>query len=122
MCRKYTEELFGLLVQISEGEARMVVKDTTDREEIPDGFKAMLMYAERFGNQTTGNVLQLLLNVVSPSKISNREVSQGIYKWEARVPALASKQGETGTNIVDKLTTVTIEAEGEYLILFLMFF
>lgn len=94
MHKKYKGELFGLMVQLSDGEAKMVLTEMADKGDTPDGFKAILTYAKRFDNQQTGNLLQLLLDVASQGKPNNREVTQGIYKREAKVSALAGKHGE----------------------------
>lgn len=69
---KYKGESFGLIVPLSGGEAKLVLKQMADKGEPPNGFKARLMYAKRFDNQTTENLLQLLLDVLSPGKFNNR--------------------------------------------------
>ena len=67
---------------------------------LQDGYKALVILGKRSDNQTTASLLQLFLEVISPGGPKVKETVAGIHKWEAKVPVLAQKFGETiGGNI-----------------------
>ena len=61
MYGKYSGELFWVLVQLTEREAKATLKEMIDKGMLQDGFKALLILGKRFDNQTTASLLQLFL-------------------------------------------------------------
>ena len=83
--RKYNADLFGLLVSLTAGEAKGILKSMLDSGK-SDGFLAVVTLHKRYDAVTTGNLLQSYLEVVAPPAIKNAgEVVAGIHKWELKV-------------------------------------
>ena len=100
MYDKFSGELFGVLVQLTEGEAKATLKEMVDKGVLQDGYKALLILGKRFDNQTIASLLQMFLEVIAPGGLKPREIVAGIYKWEAKVAVLSQKFGESvGGNI-----------------------
>ena len=66
MYEKFSGELFGVLVQLTEGEAKATLKEMVDKGMLQDGYKALLILGKRFDNQTTASLLQMFLEVITP--------------------------------------------------------
>ncbi len=93
-------ELFGVLVQLAEGEAKATLKEMVDKGYAQDGYKALLILGKRFDNQTTASLLQLFLDVINPGSLKVKEITRGIHKCQAKVAVLLTRFGEAiGGNI-----------------------
>ena len=106
MHRKYSSELYGLLVSLTSGEAKGILKGMLDSRMPSDGFKALVILRRRFDAITTGSLLQAYLEVVAPSGMKNSgEVISGIHKWETKEALLRSRFEES---MSDKLKIAII--------------
>ena len=70
--KKYCGELYGVLVSLTSGEAKGILKGMLDSGE-SDGFKALAILHKRFDAITTGSLLQAYLEVVAPAGIRNSQ-------------------------------------------------
>ena len=57
---KYKEELFALLVGLTEGDAKSMVKSIVDRGLPQDGFRAIVELNRRYDYKTAASLLQAL--------------------------------------------------------------
>ena len=94
MYDKFSGELFGVLVQLTEGDAKATLKELVDKGMLQDGYKALLLLGNRFDNQTIASLLQMFLEVIAPGSLKPRVIAAGICKWEAKVGVLLQKFGE----------------------------
>ena len=96
---KYHSELYGVIVSLTQGEAKGVVKGIVDRGGNQDGYKALALLAHRYDAHTTANLLRSFMDVASPSAIKGSQgLVKGVHHWEARVGILKSKFGEELSN------------------------
>ena len=66
---KYSGELFGVLVQLTEGEAKSALTELAVNGGgvgADDGYQGLLLLQNRFDNQTTSSLLQLFCEVITP--------------------------------------------------------
>ena len=105
---EYTTELFGLLVQLTGGEAKeMCTAYERDFGEV-DGFDMIVKMNRRFDPMTGGTLLSAFLDVVSPPKVgNNNEIVSAIFKWEAKITNVLKRYGES---IGPKLKTAILVA------------
>ena len=54
---EFNQELYGLLVSLTEGEPLGLIKWLVERDDA-DGYKAILMMVKRFDPKTTGSMLR----------------------------------------------------------------
>ena len=91
---RYPGELYGVLVSLVEGEAKMVVKGLMGikGEGGDDGYKALLLLQQRFDILTAAGLLQAYMDVVNPGILKGGpDAVSGIYKWEAKLAVLSSR-------------------------------
>ena len=70
---RYSSELYGLLVSLTSGEAKGILKGMLDSKWPTDGFKALVVLRRRFDALTGGSILQTFLEVVPPVGIRTQE-------------------------------------------------
>ena len=88
-------ELFGVLVQLCDGDAKTILKGMGESGDPVDGFRALMVFQRRFDNQTSANMLQAYLGVVRPAGIrSVMDVPKGIQAWESDTASLQNRFGE----------------------------
>ena len=86
--KKYSGELYGLLVQLTEGDAKEILRGLADRGK-SDGFLAMLVLSKRFDSKTSASLLSEFLEVVGPGKIKGADdLEGGVDRWEAKLSAV----------------------------------
>ena len=105
---EYTTELFGLLVQLTGGDANeMCTAYERDFGEV-DGFDMIVKMNRRFDPMTGGTLLSAFLDVVSPPKVgTNNEIVSAIFKWGAKITNVLKRYGES---IGPKLKTASVVA------------
>ena len=97
---KYSGELFGVLVQLTEGEAKSALTELASNNGgagEDDGYQGLLLLQQRFDNQTTSSLLQLFCEVITPGVLKFKDIVTGIHSWERRIALLGSKFNETIT-------------------------
>ena len=100
MYEKYAGELYGILVSITNGEAKNVLKGMFDSGGTGDGFKGMMLLEKRFDATTSASLLQAYLEVITPKPLKASEIVVGIGKWENKVCGLRSRYQE---DLTDKI-------------------
>ena len=105
---EYTTELFGLLVQLTGGDANeMCTAYERDFGEV-DGCDILVKMNRRFDPMTGGTLLSAFLEVVSPPKVgTTQEIVSAIFKWEAKITSVLKRYGES---IGPKLKTAIMVA------------
>ena len=89
---KFKEELFGLLVSLTSGEAKGILKGMSDARKDQDGFRALRILQRRYDSVTTASLLQAYLEVVAPPGIKGMgDIVAGIHKWETKVALLSNR-------------------------------
>ena len=68
---EYRGDLYGLLVQLTEGEAKESIKSLAEQDGGIDGFKALWILNRRFDCKTSASLLRPYLEVVNPPKIGD---------------------------------------------------
>ena len=81
-------DLFGVLVQLTEGEAKTIVKGVIDKGFNNDGFKALIDLSHRCDARSEASVLRTFLEPVNPPALKMPDVVNGIRKWEGKVASL----------------------------------
>ena len=92
--QKYAAELYGVVVSLTGGEARSVVKSLSDVGGFQDCFKALVLLCSRFDAKTAASLLHAFTEVVRPKDLKASEVSKGIQAWEGKLGALKSRYNE----------------------------
>eukprot|EP00973_Karenia_brevis_P050548 7017132-Karenia_brevis.AAC.1 len=81
--RTYTSEVYGVLVSLTGGEAKGILKKMDDMGGDFDGCKALL--STRFDPKTVAGLFQTYLGVVSPAPIKGiGDIPEGIQTWESK--------------------------------------
>ena len=98
---KYRGELYGVLVQLTGGEAKNIVRGIVEAGSGKDGFKALLLLNRRYDCRTQASLLQAFLEVVNPPQLKGlADIVPGIGRWEARVVSLKNRHDEIlGANL-----------------------
>ena len=92
---KYSGELYGVLVGLTAGEAKSIVKGISDSGRGQDGFAAYLALHRRYDVRTQASLLQAYLEVVNPGGIKGiGDMVAAIHKWESKVAVLKMRHGE----------------------------
>ena len=97
---KYSGELFGVLVQLTEGEAKSASTELAlngGGVGADDGYQGLLLLQNRFDNQTTSSLLQLFCEVITPGGLKFKDIVTGIHSWERRIALLETKLNESIT-------------------------
>ena len=57
---QYSGELYGVLVSLTSGEARNILRGMADKGEAYNGYKGLLLLNKRFDSKTTASLLSVL--------------------------------------------------------------
>ena len=97
---KYKSELYGLLVSLTSGEAKGLLKNMVDMGGEQDGFRGLRVLQKRFDSVTTASLLQAYLEVVSPPQIKGAgDLVSGIHKWETKRRCFTTGTVKTSTTV-----------------------
>jgi hypothetical protein len=89
---KFASELFGLLCNLTSGEANIVVRSILDKGAGYCGFAAMHVLNVRFNPKTPTRILQFLSVVVQPPPVKDiRFLAKAVEDWEAKKMKLKSE-------------------------------
>ena len=92
---KYKGELYALIVGLTTGEAKCVVRGINEKGWDSDGFLAIAMLQARYDANTAASLLQCVMEVVNPPALKNHQsIVKGITEWEVRVDGLKMKHNE----------------------------
>lgn len=92
---KFGASLFKTLVQLTTGEANVVVRSVNDRGGGWCGFAALCLLSQRFNPKTPARVLQYLTAVLSPPPVKDvRLLERAIEEWESKRCRLKSEFAE----------------------------
>ena len=93
--KKYSGELYGVLVSITGGEVKSLVRGIVDLGFKQDGFKTLVTLNERFDSRNSATLLQAFLEVVNPPIIKRiGDIVAMVHRWESRVAALKRRYQE----------------------------
>jgi hypothetical protein len=89
---RYKGDLWGLLVSLTEDDAKLVLKQLSDGDNCQDGFKALLQFHRLYAVTTSTSLLQSYLSVVRCKAVAKIEdVPRALTSWEVRVASLAHR-------------------------------
>ena len=92
---RYSEELFSVLVGLTEGDAKGIVRSLVDRGLPQDGYRALIELNRRYDYKTAASLLHAFMAVVNPDKIQRVEdVQKRLAIWEGSIAKLKSRYGE----------------------------
>ncbi len=92
---KYKGELYALIVGLTTGEAKCVVRGISEKGWEADGFLALMMLQARYDANTAASLLQCVMEVVNPPTLKNHQgILKGTTEWEVRVDGLKMKHNE----------------------------
>ncbi len=92
---KYKGELDSLIVPLTSGGAKCVVRGMLEKGWESDGFCALASFQNRFNANTAASLLQCVMEAVNPLKVKNNQgILKGITEWAVRVDSLKSKHDE----------------------------
>ena len=92
---KYKGELYALIVGLTTGEAKCVVRGISEKGWEQDGFLALLMLQARYDANTAASLMQCVIEVVNPPLLKNHQgILKGINEWEVKVDGLKMKHNE----------------------------
>ena len=84
-----------MLVSLTDGDAKGILKGMLEGVGEADGFRAMLMFLRRFNVKTMATLMQAYLEVVNPPAIKGiGDVVGGIHRWEMKCTALHHWYGQ----------------------------
>ena len=64
--KKYKGELYALIVGLTTGEAKCVVRGISEKGYEADGFLALMMLQARYDANTAASLMQCVMEVVNP--------------------------------------------------------
>ena len=92
---KYKGEFYDLIVGLTSGEAKCVVRGISEKGCESDGFLALAMLQARYDANTAASLLQCVMEVVNPPTRKNHQgILKGITEWEVRVDSLKMKHDD----------------------------
>ena len=92
---KYTGELFGVLVVLTEGEPKSILRGITESGFSADGFRGLYALGRRYDRRTQASLLQAYLEVVNPPAIKGMgDLQGGLLRWENKCAALKARYSE----------------------------
>ena len=92
---KYKGELYALIVGLTSGEAKCVVRGSTEKGRESNGFLALAALQTRFDANTAASLLRCVMEAVNPPTLKNHQgIFKGITEWEVRVDGLNMKHDE----------------------------
>ncbi len=84
-----------MIVGLTTGEAKCVVRSISEKGFESDGFLALAMLQARHDANTAASLLQCVMEVVSPPTIKNHQgIAKGITEWGVMVDGLKMKHDE----------------------------
>ena len=93
--KKYKGELYALIVGLTTGEAKCVVRGISEKGYEADGFLALMMLQARYDANTAASLMQCVMEVVNPPVLKTHQgILKGISEWEMRVDGLKMKHNE----------------------------
>jgi len=93
---KYKSELYGVVVSLTVGEAKSVVRGISESGSNNDGFKALVVLQCRYDKKTKANLLRTFLDVTNPPGIKGvNTIIKSIHAWESKVSVLKSRYDHT---------------------------
>ena len=93
---KYKGEFYCLIVGLTSGEAKCVVRGINEKGWESDGFLALALLQARFDANTAASLLQCVMEGVNPPTLKNHQgIHKGITEWEVRVDSLKMKHDES---------------------------
>jgi len=93
---KYKSELYGVVVSLTVGEAKSVVRGISESGNNNDGFKALVVLQCRYDKKTKANLLRTFLDVTNPPGIKGvNTIIKSIHAWESKVSVLKSRYDHT---------------------------
>ena len=104
---KHCAELFGVLWQLTTGDANAVVRGVTSKIGMGRcGFAAYYALSFRFNPKTPARVLQFLFTVINFPTIKDvRQIPKGIEEWEAKRSVMRDDFDET---LSDRMAASTV--------------
>jgi hypothetical protein len=97
---KYKYELYAVIMSLTTGEPKSLLRSLGEigmdgKKGEEDGFKGMLILAQRFDLKSDMGMLQVYLSVVSPNKIKSwTEIPTATNKWDQDVGMLGLRYNE----------------------------
>ena len=92
---KYKGELFGVVVSLTEGEPKSILRGISEAGFPADGLRGILALGRRYDRRTQASLLQAYLEVVNPPLIKGiGDLIGGILRWENKCSALKTRYGE----------------------------
>ena len=92
---KYKGELYSLIVGLTSGEAKCVVRGINEKGWESDGFLAIALLQARYDANAAASLLQCVVEVVNPPTVKNHQgIFKGITEWEVRVDGLKMKHDD----------------------------
>ena len=89
-------ELYSLIVSLTSGEAKCVVRGILEKGWESDGFLAIAALQARIDANTTASLMQCVIEALNPTPLKNHQwILKGITEWEVRVDSLKSKHNES---------------------------
>ena len=80
---KYKGELYALIVGLTTGEAKCVVRGISEKGWEADGFLALMMLQARFDANTAASLMQCVMEVVNlPASKNHQGILKGISEWQ----------------------------------------
>ena len=87
-------EIFGILIQLTSGEANLLVRSVQDR----NGYTAWKRLFDRYNPRTPASLTASWREVIRPKKIKDmREANKAIDTWEGKVALLKREHDEEPT-------------------------
>ena len=75
-----------MIVGLTTGEAKCVVRGISEKGWEQDGFLALLMLQARYDANTAASLMQCVIEVVNPPLLKNHQgILKGINEWEVKV-------------------------------------
>ena len=86
---------YGLLVSLTDGDAKDILKRMVESGEKPDGFRGLAYFQRRCDTSSASEMLRNFHKVLFPKRIASwAEVGSIISRWELDAAAIRSKYGE----------------------------
>ena len=79
---QYAADLYGILVLLTGGEAKSLLRGMIDSGMSLDGYKALLLLEKRFDARTSASLLSTYLEVVIPQRLKTSDLITGIHYWD----------------------------------------
>eukprot|EP00973_Karenia_brevis_P092119 12410835-Karenia_brevis.AAC.1 len=91
---KYKTAMYRVLVSLTSGEPLGILRGLQDTPFQSDGYKALVVFSQRFYVKTSSSMLSSFLEVVSPKVVKDKDLIPAIHLWERRAADLRTRYGE----------------------------